>query len=158
MQAQFTSFADLGTEGIVEATGLSPENAMMANERQFNEPLLWHGDEQLKPAFIEHMQTQGAHLLQGGRFLHVGGQCDKATAMKWLCDVYENKYDAPVYSIALGDSGNDIAMLNKADIAIVVKSPKQDYPELSRSGETYFTQTEAPMGWQEGITATLLNH
>ncbi|WP_351089679.1 HAD-IIB family hydrolase [Shewanella sp. S1-49-MNA-CIBAN-0167] len=153
----FIGFSTLSVEALCEVTDLSPDNAKLALIRHYGEPLLWQGDEASKQAFIALMTGVGAQMLQGGRFLHVGGDTDKGKAMKWLADVYAKQYHAPVITIALGDSGNDTAMLEAADIAIQIKSPVHDFPTLTTKKQSIKSSLYGPKGWAECITQTLLS-
>lgn len=153
----FKSFKDIGITGIMEATGLPEENALLASQRAFNEPLIWLGSDDEKRQFVDFMTRKGATLLQGGRFLHVGGNCDKSTAMHWYANflsTYTNDTEKP-RTIAIGDSGNDIAMLEAATAAVVVKAPEKPYPELKKDSAVFYTQGIAPQGWDEGVRAAL---
>jgi len=153
----FKSFAELGVSGIMEATGLPEENALLSSQRQFNEPLMWLGSEAEKTEFIEFMEDKGATLLQGGRFLHVGGNCDKSTAMNWYAAYFKHQkgITEDISTIAIGDSGNDIAMLEAATAAVVVKAPEKPYPEITKDSAVFYTQAIAPEGWDEGVRAAI---
>ncbi|QDE30486.1 HAD-IIB family hydrolase [Shewanella polaris] len=153
----FVGFSSLSVEELCELTDLSPDNAKLALVRHYAEPLLWKGDETSKQAFIKLMTSVGAHTLQGGRFLHVGGDTDKGKAMKWLADVYTKQYGTPVTTVALGDSGNDNAMLEAADIAIQIKSPTHEFPTLTTNKKTIKSTEYGPKGWAECINKTLLS-
>lgn len=153
----FVGFSSLSVEELCELTDLSPDNAKLALDRHYAEPLLWKGDDTNKQAFIKLMTTAGAHTLQGGRFLHVGGDTDKGKAMKWLAEVYSKQYGASVTTIALGDSGNDNAMLEAADIAIQIKSPTHEFPILTTNKQSIKSTEYGPKGWAECISKTLLS-
>lgn len=152
---EYVGFSSFSVEELCEVTDLAPDKARLALVRHYSEPLLWQGDEARKQEFIKHMTSLGAHMLQGGRFLHVGGESDKGKAMNWLAQIYAKQYQSEVTTIALGDSGNDSAMLEAADIAIQIKSPTHDFPVLSKK-HTIKSQECGPKGWAECITATLL--
>ena len=153
----FIGFSSLSVEALCEITDLSPDNARLALIRNYAEPVLWQGSETNKQAFIELMTRVGAHTLQGGRFLHVGGDTDKGKAMQWLADVYSQQYNTPVTTIALGDSGNDNAMLEAADLAIQIKSPVHEFPSLATKNPTIKSSEFGPKGWAECIKQTLLS-
>ncbi|MGX9460167.1 HAD-IIB family hydrolase [Shewanella sp. A14] len=153
----FVGFSSLSVETLCELTDLSPDNAKLALVRHYAEPIFWKGDDVRKQAFIELMTHAGAHTLQGGRFLHIGGDTDKGRAMKWLADVFATQYCTPVTTIALGDSGNDNAMLEAADIAIQIKSPTHEFPVLTTENTTIKSSQYGPKGWAECITKTLLS-
>ncbi len=131
---EFEGFHQAGPAGIAQMTGLSPEGAALANQREYSEPLQWRGTAERKAEFVQALQCEGAHALQGGRFLTVAGDCDKGRALEWLRTEYCKAWQtAGVVDIAIGDSGNDVAMLEVAGSALLVRSPAHDYPQLQRS-------------------------
>lgn len=148
---EFITFAELGTHGISTSTGLSLEGAQQANLRSFSEPVLWKSTEQRKRAFIASLQEAGANVLQGGRFLHVSGHCDKGQALQWLTQCYTNNTSqTTITTIAAGDGENDIAMLEAAQQAIIIRSPVNAAPRV-RNPYQYLTKACGPEGWVEGV-------
>lgn len=148
----FQGFSNLSLEELCNLTGLKPESAEFALNRQYTEPLLWHGDNNKKNEFITHMESLGAHMLQGGRFLHVGGYTDKGLALTWLADIYSKLREIEVETIALGDSHNDNEMLEIANISVQIKSPIHPFPMLNKT-ENCFRSTEyGPKGWAECLS------
>ena len=133
-----------------ELTGLTQEQARAAMQREFSQPVIWQGDDEGLVDFKKRLKKQGLNTLQGGRFLHIQGITDKGLAIEKIKTFYGNN----VGSIVLGDSANDLAMLNKADIPVVVKSPGNQYL-LSEQAFPFITSKEAPAGWQEGIEFAL---
>ncbi|MCL1047311.1 HAD-IIB family hydrolase [Shewanella electrodiphila] len=154
--SDYIGFSTLTAEELCEFTDLSAEKATLALVRHYSEPVLWTADESRKRAFIEHMNSLGANMLQGGRFLHVGGHTDKGRAMDWLAQVYADKYQTSVQTIALGDSGNDSAMLEAADVAIQIKSPTHTFPKIITDNKTMQSKHYGPKGWAECLQALLL--
>jgi predicted mannosyl-3-phosphoglycerate phosphatase (HAD superfamily) len=101
------------------------------------------------------MEQHGATILQGGRFMHVSGDCDKGRALRWLNAQYARQSGTTPVSIAIGDSQNDIAMLEAADFAIIIRSPSHEPPPLSRSEGVLVTEGYGPVGWDEGVRKLL---
>ncbi len=147
---EFDSFYRLGPEVIASMTGLSLAAAKRANERDYSEPVQWLGSDPRKAEFISALRAQGANPLQGGRFLTVAGDCDKARALIWLRTVYEQALGT-VQDIAIGDSGNDVAMLEASRCALVIKSPAHDFPRLERQSNVSYSTGFGPAGWAEGV-------
>ena len=150
-EGEFETFASLGVDGIVRLTGLSEEAAKLANQREYSEPVMWKGSNERKSLFVEALKSSGATVLQGGRFLHVTGHCDKGRALQWLCKRYKN--DSPAESfltIAAGDSYNDREMLEVADCALAIRSPVHDFPDIKHSN-IYRSMHLGPQGWVEGM-------
>jgi D-glycerate 3-kinase len=154
---QFTHFNAMTIEEIMGVTGLSESAAIKAAQRQYGEPVLWQGNETDKKDFIAVLKQKGATVLQGGRFLHVSGATDKAKAMNWLAALYQSHMLMPrdVITLAIGDSGNDIAMLDQADIALLIRSPAHDFPVLNRTHDKYLVDEFAPLGWKQGVAMIL---
>ena len=150
----FTGFADAPAAEIAELTGLTLEQAGWASERDYSEPLVWQESSERLPLFQRQLELLGLKAQQGGRFLTVAAPCDKARAMLLLQDWYAER--EPVFTVALGDSPNDRKMLEAADIAVVIRSPRTAELELARVGKTIRSRGYGPEGWQE-VMAELLD-
>lgn len=154
----YRGFSTISASALCQITGLSLDEAKRAKQRQYGEPILWLGDEPTKNRFIEHLVDLGANVVQGGRFIHVGGHCDKGQALIWLTEQYRENFNSPsIVTLALGDGENDVSMLEAADIAVQVRSPVHDFPALYRQFNTTQTQRYGPEGWTEAIQALLAN-
>ena len=152
-EGKFITFAEAGLEGIVEMTGLKSDQASNAAQRQYGEPLSWQGNCIDKREFIKDLEKLGAKVLEGGRFLHVSGKCDKGIALTWLRNIYQNQApEQAITTLALGDSGNDIAMLETADFATLIRSPVHELPNIQRKEGLFVTTSTGPKGWSEGIS------
>lgn len=155
----YEGFSQLTVQQLAELTGLNNQQASMAKQRQYGEPLNWLGSDQAKAEFIEHMNKLGANILQGGRFLHVSGHCDKGQAQQWLALQYQNASSTQeVVTIALGDSDNDSAMLEVASIAVQIRSPVHDFPQLKRQSDVYQSRQYGPAGWAECLQRIVLSN
>lgn len=147
----FEGFSDWNTAQIVAATGLSEEAANEAAQRQYSEPLLWRDSQENFQAFASELNNLGLKILKGGRFIHVLGNTDKGAAALWLKQFYSRHHHIDYKLIALGDGPNDIDMLNASDIAVLVKSPAHDFPEVARQDAVIRTQACGPSGWNEAF-------
>jgi mannosyl-3-phosphoglycerate phosphatase len=153
---EFRHFFRLGTRGVMAATGLSEARARQANQREYSEPVQWLGRESRKQHFVARLEAAGATVLQGGRFLSVSGDSDKGRALRWLRQCYRAQCPGrPLVDLAAGDSENDVAMLEAAGTALLVRSPAQGFPALQRSEGVIRSHAEGPAGWAEGVGAWL---
>lgn len=146
----FRRFHDMDTHQLADLTGLSLAQAELAARREYGEPVQWLAGDSEQEAFIRELGHLGARVLRGGRFLHVSGDCDKGLALRWLNRQLATGDCEPV-SVALGDSHNDVAMLEAADYAVLVRSPVHPMPELRRRSGTIKTSATGPRGWVEGV-------
>lgn len=152
----FSTFADSSVETITGLTGLNPADARLAMQREYGEPVQWLGDTTQRNQFIDALEQAGARVLVGGRFMHVSGDTDKGKALQWLSQQYRLQPDSnDCYSIAIGDSQNDIAMLEAADHALVIRSPAHQPPVLSRTNDVLISQQQGPAGWSEGLQSII---
>jgi mannosyl-3-phosphoglycerate phosphatase family protein len=149
----YTRLSQCSVEQAVALTGLTQEQAEQAIAREFSEPIIWHAGDDAKEAFKVALASQQLTTLQGGRFLHCLGQCDKGMAMQRLLACY----DDDIKTIVLGDSANDIDMLSLADVAIIINSPANHH--IDRRLKSAITiDAPAPAGWIEAINKTLLHN
>jgi mannosyl-3-phosphoglycerate phosphatase family protein len=149
---EYRGFSAMSDVEVARLTGLPVEQARLARQREYGEPVHWLGTPERLRAFSDTLQRAGAVVLQGGRFIHVSGRSDKGQALRWLNGQYaiQNGGRPPV-SIAAGDSQNDIAMLETADRALIIQSPSHAAPRLRRKDHLYYSIASGPAGWTEGI-------
>jgi mannosyl-3-phosphoglycerate phosphatase len=144
---QFSGFADGEAAAISELTGLSLEDAALAGQRDFSEPLLWRDSDAALITFLKQLASHNLTAQQGGRFLTVMSQsADKANAMQWLTKHIGGQTD--IQTIALGDSPNDEGMLNAANIAVIIKSARSQALSVSGPQQIIRTELPGPAGWQ----------
>lgn len=146
---RFSGFSDLSVARLGELTGLDAGRAQQAMAREFSEPLLWLDSDAALAAFRRDIAALGLSTLQGGRFLHVLGQADKGRSLDWLRQLYAGKNQRQPCVIALGDSDNDIAMLQEADVGVVIRSPNHPPPEFSSTHRIVVSDQQGPQGWSE---------
>ncbi|QBZ82797.1 Glucosyl-3-phosphoglycerate/mannosyl-3-phosphoglycerate phosphatase [Hydrogenovibrio crunogenus] len=149
---QFEGFGDWTLSGVMNHTGLHSKEALLATEREVTEPILWQDSEANLEAFKAALEKENLTLKKGGRFYHVMGHHDKADAMHFLVnkEYFSDNKDCVI--VALGDSDNDIAMLNYADVPIVICNPSGKGLNIQNA---IYTDSEAPFGWVEAIEKVL---
>ncbi|QJR79388.1 HAD-IIB family hydrolase [Alteromonas pelagimontana] len=152
---EFTHFSNMTLADIQDATGLDEASAGRAAQRQFGEPVLWLGSEERKTEFIRAIRERGAFPLEGGRFIHISGDCNKGNALQWFMEEYHRQTSVNATSIALGDGKNDIAMLEAANIAVRIASPSHPPPPLQKEEKVYTSNLHGPEGWTEILTRLL---
>jgi len=149
---KFESYSDWNVEKVAEITGLDLESAALSHARAFSEPLIWNDSDANLELFKIAIKEKDLNLLKGGRFYHVLGNSNKGVATLWL----KSLYPEGIPLVCLGDSPNDIDMLDVADIPVLIKSAKKEYPTLTRSNPNAIKTTGlGPVGWSEALTQIL---
>ena len=151
----FTGFADMEVSEVIAYTGLSETAATLAATREYSEPLIWQDSAHQLRKFEALIANHGLRLLKGGRFVHVIGACDKGKCLHWLRSRFSDSYGAQPTFVALGDSQNDVAMLNAADIAVIVRSSHHEPPDLEKQSSVIITEETGPQGWANALTQIL---
>ncbi len=142
---KYQGYSDVSLTEIMEWTGLGRQEAERSADRHFSEPLMWQDTAEREEEFCQKIEERGLMTLRGGRFLHVLGKTDKGKPLEHL---REDK----VAIIALGDRQNDLAMLEAADIGVVIATDDDFFLEADdvlRSSES------GPRGWAQMMTKIL---
>ncbi|TXR53133.1 HAD-IIB family hydrolase [Reinekea thalattae] len=151
----FVAMHSMSVAEMVELTSLSTVAAERALTREYSDPLHWFGNDEQLQQLSDYCAQQDVQVVKGGRFVHLLKDTDKGMALRWLNDyLSEFMQQADLESIALGDGENDLSMLRQADIAVQVRSPVHEFPELEKTA-LYRTERFGPEGWAEAITKIL---
>jgi mannosyl-3-phosphoglycerate phosphatase len=151
---KFRALTEMDVGDIVAYTGLPPEQAVLAGQREFTLPLVWEDTQEQLKLFEQMVEKARLVLRQGGRFIHLQGETDKSIAMQDLVRRYEKFSGLQVISIALGDSGNDRGMLESASYAVVIPGAG-GMMKLERGERVHYSSQQGPAGWNEGLNAVL---
>ena len=155
----FCGFVDMSAEEVASLTRLTPADAELARGRLTSEPLVWQGDTESLHEFAEALREQGLTLQRGGRFYHVTSANDKIKALDYLRERIRYETGVQLRVLACGDAPNDLAMLDKADCALVF--PDRDGKYL-RESQAHIAHAPAagPKTWLRGVSklaATAMN-
>jgi mannosyl-3-phosphoglycerate phosphatase len=143
-------FGDMSAEEVARAMGFSVAEAEMAKRRDFDEPFLFDGGGKDLEELYASVGRKGLNVTKG-KIYHLIGQSDKGKAVSILIDLYKQKYGS-VTTVALGDSSNDQAMLEKVDIPIIVQKPDGTYDaSLRRLNVMMKVNGIGPSGWNSII-------
>lgn len=149
--AKVRGFADMTDGEVAELTGLSPGEAALAKRRDFDEPFVFDGSPD--ESFLRAIEDSGLHWTQG-RFFHILGDHDKGRAVKLLKLLYQSEYGA-VASIGLGDSLNDLPMLQAVDRPVLVRKADGSFDARIDLPNLLKTQQPGPLGWNDAVLQLL---
>lgn len=158
--SKYRGFGDCTVAQIAELTGLTVEAAQLAAQRQFSEPGVWSGSPEELEQFETLIAEEGISAKRGGRFLTLSFGADKAQRMADIVARYSQRVPRPM-TVALGDAPNDAAMLEAADIGVIIANPRgAAIPRLAGEAEGRITRTEkeGPQGWNHAVLAIFQEH
>jgi len=93
--------------------------------------------------------------LKPGRFFHLIGPNDKGRAVQIVAGIYANTYpDKKIRTVGLGDSANDIPMLQQVDMPVVIRKKTGEWERIEGIDAIYSGEP-APQGWAEAILSIL---
>jgi len=152
--ARVRGFSSMSVADLVALTGLDPEVAAQALRREYDEPFVLESGEEKRLA--RGAAARGLRLTTGGRFHHLLGPVDKGRALQRLMALYAAE-GLRFSSVALGDSPNDLTMLQAADRPIVVPRPVgRPHPVLAAALPAAEVAPEpGPAGWNSAVLAVL---
>lgn len=148
-------FGDMASTEVAALTGLPIERAALAKERQFTEPfILGQLDDIGELGYMA--EAEGLKVTRGGRFHHLmGAGQDKGKAIRMVCDIFRRRCGEALTSIGLGDSENDLPMLEQVDIPILIPRPGKGHLNVRLQGLILATEAGAK-GWNIAVE-NLLN-
>jgi len=151
---------DLKPQEISSLLNLSKTEAELARKREYDEPFYFPDkirENQIKLVERE-FQKNGLTLTRGGRLFHLTGDNDKGKAVRLLSRLYKDNRGEEISTIGLGDSLNDLAMLEEVDIPVVVRKKDGSYDrniirKLSPRSRKKLHKTRdiGPRGWNRAV-------
>lgn len=142
--------SEMGVSEIMKNTGLDEESAKLASKRDYGEPFLIEGDEDAAEIVKDQIYNKGYRYTRGGRFHHILGANDKGKAVRILTDLYKNEAGY-IETVGIGDSLNDLPMLETVDIPVLVQKPDGRYDAGIRLNNLILADGIGPRGWNSAI-------
>lgn len=142
-------FGDMGIEEIARLTGLPLMDIGLAREREFDEPFIFEEGEKRVVDFLKAIEDAGLRWTQG-RFYHILGDNDKGKAVKIIKGLYENAY-GKIKTVGLGNSFNDLPLLQEVDYPVLVKNEDGDYEERISLPNLIKADGIGPKGWNKAV-------
>lgn len=151
------AFDDMTVEEVARDTGLPPELARRAKEREFDEPFKFVRREGEFAAHLPRVAAEvGLRITRGGRYYHLHGETDKGRAVALLASLFRKKLGS-IRTIGVGDSEMDLALLSAVDVPIAVQRHDGHHDPALSAGVRGLRRVEAPgpAGWNLGVLEAL---
>ncbi|MGH7792624.1 MAG: HAD-IIB family hydrolase [Thermodesulfobacteriota bacterium] len=142
--------SEMTIKELSEVSGLTKEQAKLAKKREYDEPFIMYGDDGDRETIKRAIIGRGFRHAEGGIFHHIMGENDKGKAVKTLIKLFEEKF-SELKTIGIGDSLNDLPMLEAVDMPILVKKPSGQCDPRINVPNLVFAQGIGPGGWNNAI-------
>ena len=142
---------DLSPKILKKYTNLNNTNMML--DREASQIILWEDNLTKFKLFKNDLKSEKEGvLIKGSRFIQISSICNKRIAKKLISHAYDiqfrDKYS--INTIALGDSKNDIDMLNSCKYSCLIKNSTGTHVKLRPNKKNVFKSSKlAPDGWGE---------
>ena len=146
---EITGFGDMTAKELAAIANMTIDEAVMAKERDFDEPFIYKGPNHKLPLIFRSINQKGFRFTQG-KFFHILGSSNKGTAVSILTDLYKMKY-GNIKTIALGDSPNDIPMLERVACPILVQKQDGLYDPQVHMSKLIRADGIGPEGWSKAL-------
>jgi mannosyl-3-phosphoglycerate phosphatase len=157
IQSQFPGmvkgFGDLSAYEVANLCEFSAEQAVLAKEREYDEPFVLEDKTKLENILDIATEDQ-LQIIQGGRFYHLIGENDKGKAVSYLTDISMKAHDH-IKTIALGDSQTDLPMLQVVDHPVLVQKPDGSYDPSVKLDNLILAPGSGPVGWNDAVLKLL---
>lgn len=145
LHAAVRGFSDMSTAEVAKLTGLSPDDAVRAMQRDFEEPFVFIETPDVN--FLHAIENSGLNWTQG-RIFHIMGQHDKGRAVNILQSLYAAELGS-ITSIALGDNLNDLPMLNAVDYPVLIMHKDGGFDQRVTVPGLIKSVSPGPLGWND---------
>ncbi|HRZ25658.1 MAG TPA: HAD hydrolase family protein [Spirochaetota bacterium] len=145
---------DMTAESLAETTGLPLERAALAMKRKTSIPFLLSEPRNVSPGDIESFNRslagKNAALTRGGRFFHlIAADSGKGAALDAVIGLYAEGC-REIVTAAVGDSENDISMLERVDRPFIVRKKNGSAVDTGIARITV-TEAQGPAGFTEAV-------
>lgn len=155
LETELLGFGDMTIAQVQQRTGLTAAAAALAKTRDFSEPFV-------TPAKISSDRLRqvvgelGHQVVVGDRFSHlIGARSGKGRAVQTLVALYQQAHpDTQILTVGLGNSPNDLAMLEVVDLPIILPGEAGPHPGLQGRG-WQVAPAPAPEGWALAVQEIL---
>lgn len=153
LQTPIRTLLEMDIQEIIAETNLSKKSAKFAKDRLTSLPFLPSSSEKkidiLKANDL--LERHKIKITKGGRYYHISDEnADKGKAVRRVIDYIKSSYGIDeVISVGIGDSENDIPMLEVVDIPFLVK--KYDNTTIETALKVRRTEKIGPAGFSEAM-------
>jgi mannosyl-3-phosphoglycerate phosphatase len=151
--SKIIGFGDMHAQEIAKECGLHLRQAELAKRRDYDEAFrIVAGNES---DILRLIREEGLHCTKGGRYFHLMGDNDKGMAVRILTKLFSKKYKF-IRTMGLGDSINDVPLLEEVDVPVLVKRADGTHNGDIPVKNIIKVDDIGPWGWKEAIETIVM--
>lgn len=128
-KTKIIGFSDADDVQIYAKSGLQGEAIKRAKNKLFTETII--SPKHIDSKIISFMEDKGFQISQGGRFLTIQDKSiNKGKAVEKVMEMFKQENFADFQSIGIGDSYNDLSMLEVVDKPFLVQKYDGDWADI----------------------------
>jgi mannosyl-3-phosphoglycerate phosphatase len=157
IRRQIVGFNDMTVEEVAGYCGLTWTEARRAKDREYDEAFeIIDADPHIVQIVLQKIEETGLRYTIGGRYYHLLGENDKGRAIKILNELFKKAYGS-IFTVGLGDSLNDLPMLDAVDHPVLVKKldGHHDRTVIERLPRIHLVNGIGPHGWNTAVMMIL---
>ena len=147
---KFSFLSEITDLRLKKISNLNIQQLKRSRMRMFSNPILWEDKETKKDQFSKEINSLGYEVSYGGRFLHLCDSYNKGKAVNEFLAILKLNKNLSYKTISIGDSDNDLSMLEQTDYSCIIKSSKKKLL-LNKKKNNYYSKNFAPEGWRESL-------
>jgi mannosyl-3-phosphoglycerate phosphatase len=154
LNLKVVGFGDMRAEEISSLLNLDQTEAILSKRREYDEPFYFLeevGEEAVKSAEKE-FEKKGLTLTTGGKLHHLTGKNDKGKAVGLLIQMFKDNCEGELITIGLGDSRNDLSLLESLDLPVLVRRKDNSYEkDILDKLKVHKAAGIGPQGWNQAV-------
>lgn len=151
---ELRGFGDMSPEEVAERTGLHLPEALLAKQREYDEPFVINGPPSLAEQVQQAAEARGLHCARGGRFFHLTGRTDKGVACRSLFECYRRSQQE-LFTVGLGDSLTDLPLFKLVDQPILLPQSDGSFERMFHLPNLIRAHGRGPVGWNRALLECL---
>ena len=151
--SNITFIKDLSLDKQSEITKLKKSELIDFNNRNFSVSIIWNGSNSLLALFRKYLIKLNLQATFGGKMINISGAHTKLNALIYFKKMYLKKFSTKnCITISIGDSQNDVEILNYTDYSGIVIRKEKSKINLIKNHNVFISKSSAPEGWVELLT------
>jgi mannosyl-3-phosphoglycerate phosphatase len=155
MRVGITGFSDMDTPTVKSLCGFATiQQAKIAADREYSEPFVFPRQIEDKTIsdVLARFEEYQLKVIRGRRFFHLVGDINKGRAVEFLKCMCSEIGQAREQTIGIGDSTNDLEMLNAVDFPVLVMAKNRRYnADVKTRIDPILAGAVGPKGWNRAI-------